>query len=108
MLKFPWKEEGKKEKETEGRGKEGNERKGGRGKKEEEKCKGTERVGILRKKKKGCKKEMKVLGLLPGRRIFFGALYGNRFHLICSHSVFDFNTPRDENFLCSHENFNTV
>ena len=38
-------------------GKEGMERKGGRGKKEGEKCKGTEWVGILGKKKKVCEKK---------------------------------------------------
>ena len=48
MLKFPRKEEGKKEKETEGRGKEGKERKRGG----EEKGKGTEWRCILGKKKK--------------------------------------------------------
>ena len=51
MLKFPRKEEGKKEKETEGRGIEGKERGGGRGKKEGEKGKETEWGGILGKKK---------------------------------------------------------
>ena len=42
MVKFPRIEEGKMEKEMERRGKEGKERKGGRGKKEGEKGKGTE------------------------------------------------------------------
>ena len=57
MLKFPKKEDRKKEKETRGRGKEGKERKGGRkerGKKGErrEKVKGIEWGGILAKKTK--------------------------------------------------------
>ena len=51
IVKFPRKEEGKKEKETERRGTEGKERKGGRGKKGD-KGKGTEWGGIMEKKKK--------------------------------------------------------
>ena len=45
------------EKETEGRGKEGKETKGGSGKKEGEKGKATEWRGILGKKKKVCEKK---------------------------------------------------
>ena len=41
----------------EGRGLEGKERRGGRGKKEREKGKGTEWGGILGKKNKVCKKK---------------------------------------------------
>ena len=57
MLKFPMKEEGRKEKETEGRGRERKETKGRRGKKEEEQGKGTEWRSILGKKKKVRKKK---------------------------------------------------
>ena len=57
MLKFPRKEERKKEKETERRGYGGKERKGGKGKKDVEKGKGTEWAGILGKTKKVFKKK---------------------------------------------------
>ena len=72
MLKFPRKEEGKKEKETERRGKEVKEREGGRGQKEGEKGKGAEWGAILEKKKKACKKKWRLACLLPGRKIFLG------------------------------------
>ena len=55
-----------KEKETEG-GLKG--KKGGRRKKEIEKVKGQNGVVYLERRKRV--KEMKVLGLLPGRKIFF-------------------------------------
>ena len=72
LLKLPSKEEGKKEKETEGMRKEVKEWKRGRGRKEREKGKWTEWVGILGKKKKVFQKEMNWLGLLPGAKIIFG------------------------------------
>ena len=55
MLKFPRKEEETKEKKRNGNRRERKE--GERGKKEGEKCEGTEWVGILGKKKKVCEKK---------------------------------------------------
>ena len=47
----------------------------GRKRKEEgEKGKGTEWGGTLGKKKKACKRKEGVIGLLPGRKLFFWSL----------------------------------
>ena len=55
MLIFPRKEEGEKEKEMEGRGKEGKIRRGGRGKKEREKVKGQNGV-VYWERRRNCVK----------------------------------------------------
>ena len=74
ILKFPRKEERKREKGTEGRGKEGKQRK-----EEERKKERTvkEQNGVLywERRRKCVKREMKMLGLLLGRKISFWALF---------------------------------
>ena len=75
MLKFPKKEEGEKGKETEGRGKDWKERKGGRGEEEGEKGKGTEWGGMLGMKTKVCKRNEGALLATRKKNIFWALLY---------------------------------
>ena len=74
MLRFPRNEEGKKEKKRKEGGKKGKQRREKRKGKERRRERQRDRVGwYIGKEEESVKKEMKVLCLLPGRKIFFGS-----------------------------------